>query len=193
MSWTIALGLLLVGVGCGWCGCCGRHRILVAVRRLARQLRDRSDEDLDAGDEAAAVKTVWLEPTRIVSSIGRRFSGHTSGGGDATTGWTVQLEGSSSSPYILNNGQATFIGRSPEADIELTDTRVSRKHVRLVLEGNSIEVRDEMSTHGTYISGRPITRTRMSGSFLLELGQGGPRLVVASPRVGDPRLDETRI
>jgi hypothetical protein len=49
------------------------------------------------------------------------------------------------------------IGRGADADIQLTDTGVSRRHAELSAEADGVSVKDLGSTNGTYVNGRRVT------------------------------------
>ena len=50
----------------------------------------------------------------------------------------------------------TVIGRGAEADLQLTDTGVSRRHAELRVVAGALEVHDLGSTNGTYVNGRRV-------------------------------------
>lgn len=50
----------------------------------------------------------------------------------------------------------TVIGRGAEADVQLTDSGVSRRHAELRLVGDAVEVHDLGSTNGTWVNGRRV-------------------------------------
>jgi hypothetical protein len=52
---------------------------------------------------------------------------------------------------------ATVLGRSSEADVELSDPYASEFHLRLVATEGKLTVHDLGSTNGTYVNGRRIT------------------------------------
>jgi diguanylate cyclase (GGDEF)-like protein len=49
------------------------------------------------------------------------------------------------------------LGRSPKADVELSDVGISRKHARILHRGETVFVEDLRSANGTYVNGRRIT------------------------------------
>jgi hypothetical protein len=51
---------------------------------------------------------------------------------------------------------STVIGRGEEADVQLTDTGVSRRHAEVRLVGDTVEVHDLGSTNGTWVNGRRV-------------------------------------
>ena len=58
------------------------------------------------------------------------------------------------------------IGRDIANDIVINDAEVSRKHARLILEGDRYKIEDLNSTNGTYIDGQ-----RLIGPHLLAIGE----------------------
>lgn len=55
--------------------------------------------------------------------------------------------------HLLEEGTTT-IGRSNEATIPINDTRISRRHVALRVEGERVTLEDLGSTNGTFINGQ---------------------------------------
>jgi len=64
--------------------------------------------------------------------------------------------------FPLGAGQ-NIIGRSPQVDIALLDEEVSRTHAVISLwqgpGGDRVQLEDKGSTNGTFLNGRPVTRT----------------------------------
>lgn len=58
--------------------------------------------------------------------------------------------------FPLNEGE-TVLGRSPEADIVINDSRISRKHLQITVEGEAVLVKDLGSTNGTFVNGEKVT------------------------------------
>lgn len=59
-----------------------------------------------------------------------------------------------------------FIGRDLNNDIVINDPEVSRRHVRLFVQGNNYVIEDLGSTNGTYVSGQ-----RLMGPYVLRPGE----------------------
>ena len=57
------------------------------------------------------------------------------------------------------------LGRSPEADIQVVDTGISRTHIRMRFDGSSVEVEDLNSANGTYVNG-----TKLTGKIVIRNG-----------------------
>ena len=62
------------------------------------------------------------------------------------------------------------IGRSPESNLILRDSRASRTHARVVAEADVYWIEDCNSRHGTYVNGKRITRHLLRNSDKIEFG-----------------------
>ena len=72
------------------------------------------------------------------------------------------------------------IGRQPESDLIIRDSRVSRAHARIVVEGGEYVVEDCGSLHGTHVNGKRISRQALRNSDKIEFGaQDSYQLVFA--------------
>ena len=73
--------------------------------------------------------------------------------------------------YIVGMAGAN-IGRTPPADIVLTDSEVSRAHCRLTLENGVLMVTDLNSTNGTFVDGvRILAPTAVPVGAILRIGR----------------------
>ena len=52
--------------------------------------------------------------------------------------------------------QITYIGRSPENDIQIRDNYVSRRHLELNKKGDKYFIKDLNSANGTFLNGKKI-------------------------------------
>ena len=76
----------------------------------------------------------------------------------------------------------TVVGRSPDAQIRLGDTGISRAHAELVVDGGRVSVHDLGSTNGTFLNGvRAETRALADGD---KLTFGGATLLVFTHQDG---------
>jgi len=94
------------------------------------------DDDLKAGN--LAVKTDFVagdSQPRLLASDGRSFAV-----GD----------------------QPLIIGRSPDVDIVINDSNVSRRHAEVGRTSEGVAVRDLQSTNGTWVNGHRITAVSLS-------------------------------
>ena len=72
------------------------------------------------------------------------------------------------------------IGRQPESDLIIRDSRASRTHARILLEGGEYLIEDCGSRHGTFVNGEKITRRALHSSDRIDFGlQDSYQLVFA--------------
>jgi len=64
-------------------------------------------------------------------------------------------------------GEAIFIGRDPENDIQIDDKYISRKHLKIQKKGNKYAIKDLNTKNGTFVNGKQIRP-----DDLFELGEG---------------------
>ncbi len=88
-----------------------------------------------------------------------------SGGSDPPL--VVRTHGSDRS---LQAGPSYLVGRDPECDIVITDTRVSWQHAVLRLDHGRWVLEDNGSTNGTYAGDQRVDRIEISGECLVRLG-----------------------
>jgi len=62
------------------------------------------------------------------------------------------------------------IGRQPENELILRDSRVSRTHARILWEDARYVLEDCGSRHGTYVNGKRISREELHGSDRIDFG-----------------------
>jgi serine phosphatase RsbU (regulator of sigma subunit)/pSer/pThr/pTyr-binding forkhead associated (FHA) protein len=62
------------------------------------------------------------------------------------------------------------IGRQPESNLIIRDSRVSRTHARIVAENGEYAIEDCGSLHGTYVNGKRIARQALRNSDKIEFG-----------------------
>lgn len=80
--------------------------------------------------------------------------------------------------YWLHGARAGFtpvtrnvlIGRADHADITLETTHVSREHLALDVDGDTVTARDLGSKNGSYVDGQAISTKTLSHSALLRVG-----------------------
>ena len=64
----------------------------------------------------------------------------------------------------------TVIGRREDCDLRIPLSDVSRKHCRLILDGDTIKVEDLGSSNGTYRNGERIQQAELSAGDTLQVG-----------------------
>jgi diguanylate cyclase (GGDEF)-like protein len=85
-------------------------------------------------------------------------------------------------------GSSFLVGRDPEADLPLTDPRVSFHHCRLEDRGDGWAVVDEGSTNGTRIDGKRIELHMLAPNDKVEVGDSVLRFEIQDPK--DQAYDE---
>src|SRR5579859_931413 len=85
----------------------------------------------------------------------------------------------------LSAGRSYYVGRDPQSDIVVNDSRVSWRHAVLRLDGNTWLLEDVGSTNGTFQGRDRVQRVAISGSCAVRLGHpdDGPAMScsVSSP------------
>jgi len=82
----------------------------------------------------------------------------------------TEFVGGESQPRIMLSDGRSFnvgerplvIGRSPDVDVVINDSNVSRRHAEVWRTGEGVAVRDLQSTNGTYVNGHRITAVSLS-------------------------------
>ena len=72
------------------------------------------------------------------------------------------------------------LGRQSTCDVVLPDSMISRQHIKLEMDGDAWMVEDQGSSHGTFLRGKPITRTRWEVGESLRLADGAYVLELAT-------------
>ena len=67
--------------------------------------------------------------------------------------------------------ERTVIGRGPEADLQLPDGLVSRKHALIRIEDNSIILEDLGSTNGTLVNSEPVGMRQLVPGDRIAMGE----------------------
>ncbi|HWF81060.1 MAG TPA: FHA domain-containing protein [Streptosporangiaceae bacterium] len=87
----------------------------------------------------------------------------------------------------LSAGRSYFVGRDPQSDIVVNDSRVSWRHAVLRVDGSTWLLEDIGSTNGTFQGSSRVQRLAISSSCAVRLGHpsDGPALscVVSTPAV----------
>lgn len=62
------------------------------------------------------------------------------------------------------------IGRLPDLELSLKDSRVSRKHAQILLEDNKYYIEDCDSRHGLFVNGRKVSRAKLKARDRIDFG-----------------------
>lgn len=78
------------------------------------------------------------------------------------------------------------IGRAPECELVLRDSRVSRKHARLAARDGVLVLTDLGSTNGTRVNGHRVTQVALGAGDRIELGESSLIVAAAAEPVAAP-------
>ncbi len=82
---------------------------------------------------------------------------------------------------------AFSIGRDPVCDIHIADPVVSRHHAEVILLADTWWIQDCNSANGLFVDGRKVDRMPIHEQLRVELGIGGPLLILSLPSPPDPK------
>ena len=108
--------------------------------------------------------------------------------GAGGAGHTMNFQAGPRMGETVNLGrEAINIGRSPDNDIVIDDPSVSRKHARVVFDGDQYVVEDLASTAGVKVNGNKVQKAAMPVGATMKLGDteivfGNTRVQPAQPR-----------
>jgi hypothetical protein len=71
---------------------------------------------------------------------------------------------------VTITGAAVQIGRAPECELVLKDSRVSRRHARLQARGGVLVLTDLGSTNGTRVNGHRVSEVVLGGGDRIQVG-----------------------
>lgn len=78
------------------------------------------------------------------------------------------------------------VGRDGGTDVVIDDDRVSKQHAAVLLSGGNWYIHDLGSSNGTFVNGRRVNRSPITGTVQVRLGQDGPTLVLRAAGTGTP-------
>ncbi len=82
------------------------------------------------------------------------------------------------------------IGRDPDNDIHIVDPVVSRHHAEVILLADTWWIQDNNSANGIFVDGRKVDRMPIGEQLRVELGKGGPCLVLSLEHPPPPQPDK---
>ncbi len=108
--------------------------------------------------------TLSLEPDEVAAGV------------DAGTGLhgpalVVRSGGGRAGEAFERIGNRTLIGRSPECDVFLDDVTVSRRHAEIVVDGDTVSIRDLGSLNGTFVNRRRIDESPLEDDDEVQVGK----------------------
>jgi diguanylate cyclase (GGDEF)-like protein len=72
--------------------------------------------------------------------------------------------------FPLGAGEEIVLGRREDADIQIHDDGVSRRHASITVEGEGALVRDLESANGTYVDGRRVPEAHVRDGARIQIG-----------------------
>ena len=80
--------------------------------------------------------------------------------------------------FIIEDDDGFYIGRDPAlAKVVIPDTRVSKRHLRIVPRDGKVWAIDQSSTNGTFMGGQRITEVQLKRGDTLVLGDNAATFV----------------
>lgn len=98
---------------------------------------------------------------------------------------TVILPDGQQSRHLLAPGE-TVVGRSRASGLVIAEETVSRSHLKLVLDGQGLEVEDLGSHNGTILNGAKVSRQRLRHGDRLKLGNCFLEVALGHPTQAGP-------
>ncbi|MDB4967240.1 MAG: hypothetical protein JWN44_2929 [Myxococcales bacterium] len=89
---------------------------------------------------------------------------------DRDRAYLIVLAGSSVGEMYKITSEKTVIGRGQQADIQVIDEGISRRHAEIAHEGDHVVIRDLGSTNGTYCNGDKIGEHHLSDGDKIQVG-----------------------
>ena len=105
-------------------------------------------------------RTIAMERTQFLSGMHRRRVSYLE----------VNAPGRPRLNFKLGE-EKTVLGRTPENDIELAYTNISRHHASITLNGEDYVIEDMNSTNGSYLNGVKIARCTLRPNDLIQIGE----------------------
>ncbi|MGH3153119.1 MAG: FHA domain-containing protein, partial [Streptosporangiaceae bacterium] len=95
--------------------------------------------------------------------------------------------------HTLHGGTTYHVGRDPEADIVIADSRVSWRHGVLRVDGDRWVLEDTGSTNGTFVGPQRVERVMITSDCVVRLGNpdDGP-VLRCMPQAAAPAPDALR-
>ncbi len=90
--------------------------------------------------------------------------------GGPTVGWIVALSGEHKGEDFQLKAGKNVIGTASDADIVLTDKKISRKHCTIRYEGGEFQVADLDSSNGTFVNEERTQKHDLIDNDIIKLG-----------------------
>lgn len=90
--------------------------------------------------------------------------------GGPTVGWIVAMDGDHRGEDFRLKAGKNVIGAAADADIVLTDKKISRKHCTIRYEGGEFQIADLDSSNGTFVNEERTQKHDLIDNDILKLG-----------------------
>ncbi len=155
------------------------QKLIAAARRSPRPRPEPVVESPPVQDRfylgAAATDTVVIDPPPSVPApapVAELVVPAEESRQEAPRRFLLSMEPGSGEAHELT-GRRVYVGRAPEAGIRITDTRVSRVHAVLRLEGDKVVVEDAASTNGVFVNGIRVRKAELNDFDTVAFGSVG--------------------
>lgn len=108
----------------------------------------------------------WEEETKIAPKDGQGQPP----AADRDRAYLIVLAGTAVGEMYKLSALRTIIGRGQNADIQVLDDGISRRHAEIVHDGRQILIRDLQSTNGTYCNGNRIEQHVLCDGDKIQVG-----------------------
>jgi chromosome segregation ATPase len=143
------------------------------VRELEEQLRQASERVARLESEAHASAALLGNLQQNMERLGRDDTGSRPALNEASieTGVRVLIRQEGGAEVMYPIGRHTSIGRTPENDIQIDTTYISRHHAVLLSSPDACIVEDLNSTNGVLVNGRRVSRHVLHDGDSLTIGR----------------------
>jgi S1-C subfamily serine protease len=126
----------------------------------------------DAGDRYPSCTDFFEAASHALAPVADKdLDSNGSAPAGAGTVYLMFESGDEKGRVVPVTGDDFVIGRDDAADLQILDTRASRRHAALkVLPGGNAELRDLESSNGTLLNGAPVKSAVLSGNERLRIG-----------------------
>ena len=112
------------------------------------------------------MSTDFDDETNVADGVGESKPG----AGDRDRAYLIVLAGSAVGEMYKISKAETVIGRGSQADIQVIDEGISRRHASIRLQGGQVLAADLGSTNGTFLNGERITQHELSDGDKIQVG-----------------------